>query len=72
VQRRGWGHSALGDAVAFARRAGAARLGLFHHNPDRSDRELDGLLADARRLWKGGVDPGTLFAAAEGFSLKLA
>jgi hypothetical protein len=57
--------------VAFALRAGAAQLGLFHHDPGRSDRELEALLADARRLWReAGRDLGTLFAAAQGMQLE--
>lgn len=71
AERPGWGHSAVGDAVAFALRAGAGRLGLFHHDPGRSDRDLEALLAEARRLWaRGGRDPAALFAAAEGLTLE--
>ena len=33
----GWGHSALSDALAFARRTGAERTVLFHHDPLHSD-----------------------------------
>ncbi len=47
--RRGWGHSAVPDAIALARLAGAARLVLFHHDPERDDAALDALLADAER-----------------------
>jgi phosphoribosyl 1,2-cyclic phosphodiesterase len=66
AERRGWGHSAVGDAVEFALRAGTGRLGLFHHDPGRSDREIEALLADARRLWeRGGGAPDGVFAAAE-------
>jgi phosphoribosyl 1,2-cyclic phosphodiesterase len=39
--RVGWGHSSVPDAVGFARRARARRLILFHHDPSRSDDELD-------------------------------
>ena len=70
AERRGWGHSALEDAVAFALRAEVAALALFHHDPGRSDRELEALVAEARRPWQqGGRDPGALLAAAEGTTL---
>src|SRR3954451_9231589 len=44
----GWGHCALGDALAFARRAGIRRLALFHHDPMRDDDALDRHVEEAR------------------------
>ena len=41
--RLGWGHSSTAHAAAFARAAGVRRLGMFHHDPMRSDRELEEL-----------------------------
>lgn len=41
VRKRGWGHSTTFDAVELAMEAGVKRLGLFHHDPDRSDDEID-------------------------------
>jgi phosphoribosyl 1,2-cyclic phosphodiesterase len=37
----GWGHSSVADAVAFAHAVAAGRLVLFHHEPTRSDRNLE-------------------------------
>jgi len=37
----GWGHSSTEDAIAAAKRAGVKQLALFHHDPDRSDEQLD-------------------------------
>ncbi len=39
----GWGHSSIDHAVATAARAGVKKLALFHHDPDRSDEQLDAL-----------------------------
>ncbi len=39
----GWGHSPIEYAVASATRAGVKKLALFHHDPDRSDEQLDAL-----------------------------
>jgi ribonuclease BN (tRNA processing enzyme) len=39
-ERVGWGHSAIGDAVAFARLAGARRFVPFHHDPTHDDAML--------------------------------
>ena len=41
--RIGWGHSTFEHVVAAAKRAGVKKLALFHHDPDRSDAELDEL-----------------------------
>jgi phosphoribosyl 1,2-cyclic phosphodiesterase len=38
-----FGHSAADYAVALGRRAGARRVVLFHHKPERTDTELDAL-----------------------------
>jgi phosphoribosyl 1,2-cyclic phosphodiesterase len=48
--RVGWGHSSTTDAVRFAERAHARRLVLFHHDPLHSDGDLEGMIADARRV----------------------
>jgi phosphoribosyl 1,2-cyclic phosphodiesterase len=50
--RLGWGHSSFDHAAAFARVAGVRQLAMFHHDPMRSDRELEALyeqVADALR-----------------------
>jgi len=68
-RRTGWGHSSVDQAVAFARAAGVARLGLFHHDPMRSDDELDGLHARARSLAAGdGIE---VSIAHEGWEAEL-
>jgi phosphoribosyl 1,2-cyclic phosphodiesterase len=61
--RRGWGHSTWQEGVRLADAAGVGRLVLFHHDPARTDSEMDAIAhaaAEAR--------PGTL-AAAEGLTL---
>jgi phosphoribosyl 1,2-cyclic phosphodiesterase len=45
--RVGWGHSALPDAIAFAKLAGVRELVTFHHDPGHSDDDIERLLADA-------------------------
>ena len=39
--RVNWGHTSMEYAVEAANRAGVKKLALFHHDPDRSDSELD-------------------------------
>jgi phosphoribosyl 1,2-cyclic phosphodiesterase len=67
--RRGWGHSSVSHAVAFALAARAQRLLLFHHDPLHSDIDLAQLEARARVLWTAADSP-TL--AREGMCVELA
>jgi len=43
-----WGHSTIGYAVHVAAAAGARQLALFHHDPQHTDDDIDGLLAQAK------------------------
>jgi phosphoribosyl 1,2-cyclic phosphodiesterase len=68
---RGWGHSRVSDAVRLAEDAGVRRLLLFHHAPERSDDELDGMVDEVRR---GRAERGSALrvdAAAEGVSIEI-
>ncbi len=49
-KRRGWGHSTIEQAVRLALESGVARLGLFHHNQDRHDEDIDAMIARCREL----------------------
>ena len=40
-----WGHSCPEDAIEIARAAGAKGVVLFHHAPERTDDQIDALLA---------------------------
>jgi ribonuclease BN (tRNA processing enzyme) len=48
--RLGWGHSTVTHAATFARAADVRQLALFHHDPMRSDRELEELYDEAADL----------------------
>jgi phosphoribosyl 1,2-cyclic phosphodiesterase len=62
----GWGHSALTDALTFARRAEAKRLLLFHHDPLHSDDFLDAFAGTAVERWgELGGNPEAVELAAE-------
>jgi phosphoribosyl 1,2-cyclic phosphodiesterase len=43
----GWGHSCIGDALMFAKKADVEQLVVFHHDPYHTDDELEALLAEA-------------------------
>lgn len=46
-----WGHSAFAHVIKLAAGARVGRLGLFHHNEDRTDRELDAIVRDCNHLF---------------------
>ncbi len=47
---RGWGHSSAEEATRFAMSCEARTLLLTHHHPDRSDNDVDALVAKCREL----------------------
>jgi phosphoribosyl 1,2-cyclic phosphodiesterase len=54
---KGWGHSIYTTALSLAIKAGVKRLGLFHHNQWRSDRQIDRIVGRCREIIKKrGVD----------------
>ncbi len=68
----GWGHSAIPDALCFARRAKARRLLAFHHEPVHSDEEMDRIAAEAQQQWVDlGADAQTLAFATERTEIEL-
>jgi ribonuclease BN (tRNA processing enzyme) len=69
--RVGWGHSSLERAVDLGVAAGVGRVALFHHDPNRSDHELDRLLDAARARTAGRAPDMVIDAAMEGQSLVL-
>jgi len=58
--RKGWGHCMWTEAVELAERAGAKRLALFHHDPNRDDEGV----AELERLAQDRLSVS--FAAREG------
>jgi phosphoribosyl 1,2-cyclic phosphodiesterase len=71
TQTQGWGHSVYTDALRLAQEAGVARLGLFHHNQERSDEALDAIVADCERRVAAGSGTLEVFAVHEGMELEL-
>jgi ribonuclease BN (tRNA processing enzyme) len=63
--RRGWGHSTWLEAVRVARRASVKKLILFHHEPNRTDEQVEHLAALAREHF-----PDTI-AAREGLTIQV-
>ena len=52
-----WGHSAADYPVRLAELAGAKAVLLFHHDPIRTDDEVDAIVASLRRRPRPGRPP---------------
>jgi phosphoribosyl 1,2-cyclic phosphodiesterase len=63
--RADFGHSAIEYAIGLGRKAGAKSVMLFHHDPDRTDDDLDRIVASLN-----GTKP-KVSAAAEGTVIEL-
>ena len=64
--KHGWGHSVVEHVLQLAAAARVGRVVLFHHDPDRSDAQVDVIQAQAR-AWLAAHAPGVeCDAAAEG------
>jgi phosphoribosyl 1,2-cyclic phosphodiesterase len=61
----GWGHSSWQQCVKLANDAGAAKLCLFHHDPDHNDADMDAIAAAVSK-----ARPGTV-VAKEGLRIDL-
>ncbi len=56
--RKGWGHSSIDQAVAFATLCGAGLLVPFHHDPGHDDIQLDGMITAATGVASLTIEPG--------------
>lgn len=67
----GWGHSTVDTAIDVAVAANVERLVLYHHDPDRSDDELDQIEREAQER-ADSLRPGLeVVAASEGLELDI-
>lgn len=64
--RAGWGHSTFEQVMDLADEAGARELVFFHHDPMRTDDELDVIVARSRESARSAGRTMSIRAAAEG------
>jgi len=69
---RGWGHSSVPDALAFAQRSEVQGLALFHHDPWHEDDFLEGLEREASERWALQGGDGRVGLGREGALFELA
>jgi phosphoribosyl 1,2-cyclic phosphodiesterase len=70
-EKQGWGHSTYEEVVALGREARARHLILTHHDPGRSDVEVERIIILARQLAADGEFPAYIDAAREGATYRL-
>jgi phosphoribosyl 1,2-cyclic phosphodiesterase len=70
-QTCGWGHSVYKDTLNLALDAGAKKLGLFHHNQERVDTEIDAMVADCHKIIRQRKKDLNCFAVQQSMELVL-
>lgn len=70
-QKKGWGHSLVSQACELAEAAEVKHLVLFHHDPDRTDDELDWIQGEARSWSEKRNSMIRCTAAFEGLTLEV-
>jgi ribonuclease BN (tRNA processing enzyme) len=69
--RLGWGHSTHLAAVDLALRTGVQQLILFHHDPDRTDAQVDAMVEECRAEAARRSQDLLIVGAHDGLELEL-
>jgi ribonuclease BN (tRNA processing enzyme) len=67
----GWGHGTFDTALAMALRAGAKKLYCTHHEPTRSDDELEAVFAEVMARYTSQLNGLQVFLAYEGLEVEV-
>jgi phosphoribosyl 1,2-cyclic phosphodiesterase len=69
--KHGWGHSLISQVRQLAVDTRVDTLVLFHHDPDRTDSELDEIQIENEMFFKQHYDNNRSYCAAEGMKITL-
>lgn len=69
--KHGWGHSLISQVRQLATDAEVGTLVMFHHDPDRSDSELDEIQIENQNYLRSHHAPARSVCAAEGMHIEL-
>jgi phosphoribosyl 1,2-cyclic phosphodiesterase len=69
--KHGWGHSLVSQVRQFAIDAEVRTLVMFHHDPDRTDSQIDFIQQDNEVFFQGKHAPSLSVCAAEGMQIQL-
>lgn len=70
-QKRGWGHSSIGDVLELALQGQVKQLALYHHDPMRTDEMLDAIVEQCQEKLRARGSSLICFAAQEGLTLAI-
>ena len=71
ADRRGWGHSTYEEVIDLAQQAEVHNLILTHHDPSRTDAEIEKIVTLSREMAAGPKKPRCIDAAREGACFRL-
>lgn len=66
-----WGHSVYLDSLNLALEAGVKKFGLFHHNQDRTDEQIDKMVSNCNRIIKEKDSNMECFAVAKDMEIEM-
>lgn len=69
--KHGWGHSLISQVRKLATDAEVGALVMFHHDPDRTDSQLDEIQIENERYLRSRHAPTRSVCAAEGMQIRL-
>lgn len=69
--KHGWGHSLVTQVRQLAVDAEVGCLAMFHHDPDRTDTEIDFIQQDNESFFRGRKAPSISVCAAESMQIRL-
>jgi hypothetical protein len=69
--KHGWGHSLISQVRQLAIDAEVGALVMFHHDPERTNAQLDEIQIENERCLKSGRAPARSVCAAEGMQIDL-
>ena len=70
--KHGWGHSLISQVRELAVDAQVKNLVMYHHDPERSDSELDEIAIESAKFFKSKTSTIGSYIAAEGLTFELA
>ena len=71
IKTRSWGHSTYNEVLDMAINANVKKLGLLHHDPDRTDSELDQIVDELKSKATARSAKLEIFAVHEGMQIEL-
>jgi hypothetical protein len=69
--KKTWGHSTFRETTIMDLSAGVKRLGIFHHDPDRTNEALNKCLEECKSILEKKESDMECFGIREGMEIEL-